>query len=94
VAGPLAPLMAVSGSTVSGTSLTAGDPCQLQTRRGIWQMRNGISIVELTCMLLPRDPRHSTVNFNLGEEGAKPAGLRLYAAGEILCGGRHAPYEA
>jgi hypothetical protein len=102
VAGPLAPLIA-GCFWVHGFGDFADGPCQLQTRRGIWQMRDGISIssrlstltiVELTCMLLPRDPRHPTVNFNLGEEGAKPVGLRLYAAREILCGGRYAPYEA
>ena len=35
-------------------------------------------------MLLPRDPRHSTVNFNLGGEGEKPAGLRLHALGDPI----------
>jgi hypothetical protein len=89
VAGPLAPLMA-GCFWVHGFGDFADGPCQVQTRRGIWKMRDGISIssrlstltiVELTCMLLPRDPRHPTVNFNLGEEGAKPVGLRLTRPG-------------
>ena len=59
-----------------------------------------LTVVELTCMLLPRDSRHPTVNFNLGREGAKPAGLRLYVLGDpiavegMMRNRRYAPYEA